>query len=630
MKCGISGPVTFNVASGSSYTEQVIIPTVSGTSSTNTIKFNGNGANISYLSTSSSERAIIKLKGTDYVTIDSLNITATGTADNEFGYGIQLVDNADHNTISRCVINVTTSPVTVSSSNFAGIVINSSTAATPGAPGNSQCDSNTIIGNTIIGGNLGISMIANGIINSISGNVIKNNVVQDFYSYGIYLNGNYNAVVEGNDISRPTRVSIGTFYGVFTTTGNVGFKISKNRIHDPFTGNATSTSNCYGVYTASSDGVDGNENIISNNMIYAINNIGSQYAFYNTGSNFIKYYYNSILLDGPATSTTTYATRGFYQSTTDTAVEFVNNIVSITRPATGPVQAIYISPTIINFMSDHNNFNIATTTGTVNSVGYFNGIQYATLADWKTGSLKDSNSISADPLFVSATDLHIQTASPCAGVGLGLGNVPTDIDGETRPATNTDMGADEIGAIVPVTLKGIAAVIARQNATVNWSTAAELNLNRFEVERSLDGSRFANAGAVAAIAAGTNYSFTDYEIVNKVAANTVIYYRLKMIDRDGKYKYSVVVTVKTGNNNLVSVYPNPFMKELFVKMNAEKTGNVNIKLADQTGRLVTSSSKTVLSGSSILSIPVSDKIASGTYILSIEMGGENYNFKVVK
>jgi len=68
---------------------------------------------------------------------------------------------------------------------------------------------------------------------------------------------------------------------------------------------------------------------------------------------------------------------------------------------------------------------------------------------------QDSLSISADPLYVSATDLHINTAgptSPVSDAGAPLAAVITDYDGDARDATTPDIGADEFTIIVPVTI----------------------------------------------------------------------------------------------------------------------------------------------------------------------------------
>ncbi|HSI91153.1 MAG TPA: hypothetical protein VK927_08550, partial [Adhaeribacter sp.] len=99
LSCGINGPVTFTVdpASGP-YTEQFEIPEINGTSATNTITFQGNGRTIS-ADPVTGNRAVIKLNGADFVTINNLNIQTTGVATGSFGWGIHFTNGADNNTI---------------------------------------------------------------------------------------------------------------------------------------------------------------------------------------------------------------------------------------------------------------------------------------------------------------------------------------------------------------------------------------------------------------------------------------------------------------------------------------------------------------------------------------------------
>ncbi len=66
------------------------------------------------------------------------------------------------------------------------------------------------------------------------------------------------------------------------------------------------------------------------------------------------------------------------------------------------------------------------------------------LTDWKTATGQDVNSISDDPHFISDTNVHINTAfSTVCDIGVPIGTVTTDIDGDVRSATTPDIGADE-------------------------------------------------------------------------------------------------------------------------------------------------------------------------------------------
>ncbi|MFL6274081.1 MAG: FG-GAP-like repeat-containing protein [Blastocatellia bacterium] len=76
------------------------------------------------------------------------------------------------------------------------------------------------------------------------------------------------------------------------------------------------------------------------------------------------------------------------------------------------------------------------------NVGFLTSAR-VTLSDWQTATSQDGNSKSVDPVFVSATDLHLQSTSTLIGMGMtNSGNI-IDIDGESRPATPT-IGADEV------------------------------------------------------------------------------------------------------------------------------------------------------------------------------------------
>ena len=441
IKCGIDGPVVFNVAANSGpYNEQVIIPAIAGTSAINTITFNGNGAVLNFLSTQTTERAVLKLDGTDYVTIDSLQIKADGSLATEFGYGIQLVNNADYNTITRCTVTATKTPATAASSAFAGIVINSATATTPIAAGASLCDSNTISRNTIIGGYAGITMVANSATSTISGNKVIGNVIQDFYIYGVYIEGNKGTLIEDNDVSRPTRTTVGNFNGVYMSDSSLNTRISKNRFHNPFDGNLASTSGAYGVNCNAADASAGNETIISNNIVYNYNGNGVQNGFLNTGSSFVHYYYNSISLDDAAVTVTDADTRGFYQTTVAEGLVYKNNIVKITRAGTLDKECIYFNTATTTFVSDYNNF-YNTTTG---SIGRVNATTYSTLSSWQTATTGDAHSLSLDPLFVSSSDLHLQAGSPLDDKATPLTNVTIDFDNEDRHPVAPTMGADEL------------------------------------------------------------------------------------------------------------------------------------------------------------------------------------------
>ncbi|MCI1187238.1 FG-GAP-like repeat-containing protein [Hymenobacter sp. DH14] len=97
---------------------------------------------------------------------------------------------------------------------------------------------------------------------------------------------------------------------------------------------------------------------------------------------------------------------------------------------------------------------------------------------------------------------------------------------------------------LPVTLLDFTATAEGPSAVrLRWATAQELNNAGFTVERSTDGSRFADVGTVAG--AGTSAARHDYALLDSQlpAGATLLYYRLRQTDRDGTVAYSPVRAV---------------------------------------------------------------------------------------
>jgi len=438
LKCGIDGPVVFNVASGSGpYEEQLILPPVRGASATNTITFNGNGNTIAYLSKNTNERAVIKLDGADYVTLNNLTITARGTSVGDFGYGIQLINNADFNTINNCTININK---TSSFTEFAGIVVSSSATSATNA-GDAFCDDNTFSNNTINGGFYGLTLV--GSRDQANGrNKIVNNTINDFYQYGIYVSGSFSTLIERNTISRPARTSVAAFYGIYFTNRNTKATITRNTITNPFGSVPESNIPFYGINFTAVEGQATLESIVSNNLIHNLTGRGDVYGIYNNGSGSVWYYHNTISMDGSAAAGTASAvTRGVYQTGASPGLEFKNNIITISRGGLSNKIAIYLSTEASSIVSDKNNFFISSTTGARN-IGFYSSPR-STLASWQAATSLDQQSFSLNPIYKDSTTGDFKPQNPALdnqGVPVDVSN---DILNDARSATTPDIGAFE-------------------------------------------------------------------------------------------------------------------------------------------------------------------------------------------
>jgi hypothetical protein len=119
--------------------------------------------------------------------------------------------------------------------------------------------------------------------------------------------------------------------------------------------------------------------------------------------------------------------------------------------------------------------------------------------------------------------------------------------------------------LLPVEWLYFQAEKADTNIHLYWSTAMEINNQRFEVERSFNGKLFASVGQVMAEEQPSNYQFEDPGAA--LLQFERIFYRLKQIDLDGGFSYSEVVEVELVESPTpyLSIYPNPVKDKLKVR-----------------------------------------------------------------
>jgi len=446
---GLSGPATLEVVHGSGpYTEQVILGVIAGSSLDNKLIINGNGEVLQYLSTNTDERATLKLNGTDYITVNNLVIKSLGSGASEYGYPVHLMNGADHNTFLSCRFMT---DVSSTSQNYAAFVSsnNANNAVATGLAVNHLTLSNC----TAIGGYYGIIVNGPTVAPWSVSNTVTNNIIRDFYQYGLYLRGQNNTVVENNDISRPERTSVSTTYMLYLANDMTGTRVLSNRIHTLAGAGVTTTTTANGIYGTLISSSPESRLLIANNLVYGFSGMnGGQYGIYmatlSTAPAFVRIYHNTVLLDNiqhPGGS----LARGIYQagaSTSGGLIDIKNNIIYITTNSTGNKHGLYFLNPTANISSDHNILFNGATAGS-NFTGFWNSNGYTTLSDWQTQGF-DLNSADNDPVFIDQENGDLTPQSEISdnmGTDL-LAFVPIDFFGNSRTVT-PDPGAVEYTAV---------------------------------------------------------------------------------------------------------------------------------------------------------------------------------------
>ena len=173
--------------------------------------------------------------------------------------------------------------------------------------------------------------------------------------------------------------------------------------------------------------------------------------------------------------------------------------------------------------------------------------------------------------------------------------------------------------VLPLNLLSFDAYKNKTNVQLSWKTTNEINTSYFMVQRSTNGSTFNNIGSVQAVnTSGNNeYSFTDESPVNGIN-----YYRLQMVDIDGRTTYSFIIKIAFGNTSELKVFPNP-AKNIITVNGLQNKGVIKIIAAD--GKLI----RQIVVASNTSNIDIS-ALAKGLYILQYNDDGKMQHVKFVK
>jgi|GEM_PF-2223447 len=162
----------------------------------------------------------------------------------------------------------------------------------------------------------------------------------------------------------------------------------------------------------------------------------------------------------------------------------------------------------------------------------------------------------------------------------------------------------------------LAAVKAYQSGTgikLDWATSTEINTDKFIVEKSADGTSFTTLGTVTA--KGNSITLSNYSLFDAAPVTGNNYYRLKMIDKDGSYTYSVILKVAIGKvKTEVVIAPNPVKgNQLNVQLNSFEKGTYNVNVYNNVGQLMLNKVINHEGGSAAQVLNLPAQIKTGTY-----------------
>lgn len=177
-----------------------------------------------------------------------------------------------------------------------------------------------------------------------------------------------------------------------------------------------------------------------------------------------------------------------------------------------------------------------------------------------------------------------------------------------------------VSTVLPVSLGAFNAQKTGNDALLQWQTGTEINTAYYSIERSYDGQKFTTVNKVDAKRNAAN-TYTYNDVAGLSSGNT--YYRLKIVDNNGNYKYSSVIRLVNGQGIKVSVFPNPATDVVTV---SGLKANDNIKLLSIDGKMLL---QQPTSGAQSMIVNIA-KYKPGTYILQVQNDKEVSQQKIIK
>lgn len=200
-------------------------------------------------------------------------------------------------------------------------------------------------------------------------------------------------------------------------------------------------------------------------------------------------------------------------------------------------------------------------------------------------------------------------------------NNNADFDVVSAPVPRNSSSA-AVNCVLPLNLLSFAATLSSEKVNVEWTTANEVNVAGYEIQRSVNGKDFMPISLINAENSGSTkqYSYTDSRAVAGMS-----YYRLKMTDKDGSFKYSTIATIK---NNVVglSIFPNPVKTAITIQHESAEKG-ATVSIVGISGKQLVSVN---LQAGAVQTTIDAAKLAPGAYMVIFVNNGQKQTKQFIK
>jgi Secretion system C-terminal sorting domain len=249
------------------------------------------------------------------------------------------------------------------------------------------------------------------------------------------------------------------------------------------------------------------------------------------------------------------------------------------------------------------------------NAGAIKSYTYATPANAAVPSGSPANAGAGDGDYFSFTSPDSPTLLPGnSGAGTSGGS-----------ASNNGCGIPPPSIVLPINNITINATANKTFNTINWQTGLEVNVHKFIVEKSTDDAvSFLEIGNLTAKGNNATYSYNDAAM-----QKTKTYYRIQIVDIDGKKTYSSIVNIINENSITFICYPKLASNIINLQWEATENKSTVVTLIDNIGRVLLIKKLNSIIGYNKTTINI-DALSRGQYFIRMNNGSDKITESFIK
>ncbi len=249
------------------------------------------------------------------------------------------------------------------------------------------------------------------------------------------------------------------------------------------------------------------------------------------------------------------------------------------------------------------------------------------------------NNFTADPYYLTLSRAEFpadMSSQPVSCGSVGCASQPlfygTGVSSTSAAGGGLDFFQTVPFAVVPVKFTGFNVTKKDDNADIVWSVQNETTVtDKYEIERSINGIDFAKVYTVTPKNNGltsNSYALSDLNL-SAIKQTGLIFYRIKQTDKDGKYVYTEIKSVRIDNKFGISIFPNPVRDITSVAIELETASDISIIIINPAGKEMQRSEMKGVKGLNTHKLNMNN-MAAGSYQVKVMIGTEIKLLPVVK